>query len=63
MSERRHPEDIVTVKVGPPAGWHGTTIAYRTERIYVDPWCVSDPNPFPRLRLWSLFSRKGAQHG
>lgn len=20
-----------------------------------------DPNPFPRLRLWSLFSRKGAQ--
>ena len=22
-----------------------------------------DPNPFPRLRLWSLFSRKGAQRG
>ena len=49
-------------------GWVRNRIAFRIHvedaAVYFDmPWLVPDPNPFPRLRLWSLFSRKGAQRG
>ena len=54
---RRYPYAIEVERTHPGSAFFGES----RRLIWVDAM-PSDPNPFPKLRLWwSLFSRKGAQ--